>query len=353
MAHSTADVAALRPGATAAELERLAPAWDELASSLPSPMQQLAWLQAAVALPGLSLHALALDDGSAVAPLEARQGRLEAATVSRLYEPVDLLWRDGEALGRLADALARLRVPLLLRRVPAASPSPRALEAAYGRRAITAVRPQPALPVLELATCSQGAEAVLNRGRRSDLRRARRLAGELGEVEFQLLSPAPADASRLLSVALDVEARGWKGRAGTALAQDATRLPFYRRYTLERAAAGALRLAFLRIDGRPVAMQIAVEHANSLWLLKIGYDEAFARCSPGQLLLAEVIRLSATGGLHSIEFLGSAAPWTREWTRVERPCVAAAFYPLRPRSALPLAHDAGQILGRKLAARSA
>ncbi len=50
----------------------------------------------------------------------------------------------------------------------------------------------------------------------------------------------------------------------------------------------SLRIAFLRIAGRPVAMQIAVERAQRLWLLKIGYDEEYARCSPGQLLMLEV-----------------------------------------------------------------
>ncbi len=118
---------ALQVCTDAAALERTAPAWDELASSLASPMQQLAWLRAAPALAGLQLQVVALADGSAVAPLESRRGRLETATVSRLFEPVDLLWESEEALGRLCEELARLGSPLLLRRVPADSPSLRVL----------------------------------------------------------------------------------------------------------------------------------------------------------------------------------------------------------------------------------
>ncbi len=342
---------ALEACADADALEHTAPAWDELASSLPSPMQQRAWVRAALELPGLRLQAFSLEDGSAVAPLEARQGRLESATVSRLYEPVDLLWSSDEALGRLADELARLGRPLLLRRVPADSPSLAALEAAFGRRALVAVRHSPALPVLDLVR-GQDPEALLNSGRRSDLRRARRLAARGGEVETEFLSPSPANVRDVLSVALGVEVRSWKGRSGTALAQDRVRLPFYTRYALEQAEAGSLRVAFLRIAGRPVAMQIAVERAQRLWLLKIGYDEAYARCSPGQLLLLEVARRSVGDDLEAVEFLGSEAPWTRAWTRRERPCVAAAFYPRRARSAWPLACDASRLVGRKLATRS-
>lgn len=349
MTQSTRAAPSLQVAADAAALARTAPAWDELASSLPSPMQQLAWLRASVELPGLRLHVLALDDGSAVAPLESNHGRLETATVRQLYEPLDLLWENDRALGRLGDALARLSMPLLLRRVPAGSPSVPVLRTAFGRRAVTAVRDQPAMPVLELDGCSGEPEAMLNSGRRSDLRRARRLAAGQGDVDFEFLSPGPDDVHRLVSVALQVESRSWKGRAGTALAQDPARLPFYLRYTADQARSGSLRIAFLRIGGEPVAMQLAVERANSLWLLKIGFDAASARCSPGHLLMAEVVRRAAHDGLRTIEFMGAEAPWTREWTRDSRPCVAAAFYPLRARSARPFARDASHVLGSRLA----
>ncbi len=339
--------ARLRLCADTDALERVVPGWDDLTSSLRSPMQQLAWLRAAAELPNLRLHGLALDDGSAVAPLESRRGRLEVATVVQLYEPVDLLWQDEDALGRLGDGLAHIRAPLLLRRVPAGSPAVRILKEAFHRRAVVAVHRQPGLPVLELAGLEEEPESLLNSGRRSDLRRARRLAEQRGEVDVEVVSPSPADVGELLDIALRVEAHSWKGRSGTALAQDSVRLPFYRRYALELSRAGSLRIAFLRIDGRPIAMQLGVEHANRLWLLKIGYDQEYARCSPGQLLMLEVVRRAAAGGLETIEFLGSRAPWTETWTRQERPCVAAAFYPFRACSTLPLARDAGRLLGKQ------
>ena len=44
-------------------------------------------------------------------------------------------------------------------------------------------------------------------------------------------------------------------------------------------------------------MQVAVETGGRFWLLKVGYDERFARCSPGSLLLLETIRHAATTGV--------------------------------------------------------
>ena len=62
-------------------------------------------------------------------------------------------------------------------------------------------------------------------------------------------------------------------------------------------------------------MQMAVEDGGGLWLLKIGYDRAYGRCSPGMLLMRETIRYAAEAGLGRYEFLGCSATWTRVWTR--------------------------------------
>jgi CelD/BcsL family acetyltransferase involved in cellulose biosynthesis len=86
-------------------------------------------------------------------------------------------------------------------------------------------------------------------------------------------------------------------------------------------------------------MQLAIECGNRFWLLKIGYDEAFARCSPGSLLLLETVRYAALRGLHSYEFLGTAEPWTHMWTTCMRPCVSLLAYPANRRGLAAFAAD--------------
>jgi CelD/BcsL family acetyltransferase involved in cellulose biosynthesis len=73
-------------------------------------------------------------------------------------------------------------------------------------------------------------------------------------------------------------------------------------------------------------MQIAIECGNRYWLLKSSYDEAFARCSPGLLLLLACIRRAAVH-LRSFEFLGTPEGWTKAWTRQVHPCVSVRAYP--------------------------
>jgi len=131
----------------------------------------------------------------------------------------------------------------------------------------------------------------------------------------------PTELDPLLEEAFQVEASGWKGHKGTALASDLLRQSFYRRYAAAACEKGILRLSLLRIGGRAAAMQFAVEWGKRFWLLKIGYDEEFSRCSPGTLLMLETLRYAAGRGLQSYEFLGVVEPWLAAWTKQVRTCV--------------------------------
>ena len=124
-----------------------------------------------------------------------------------------------------------------------------------------------------------------------------------------------------------LEAAGWKGRTGSALLSDPHRRQFYEKYATIASEKGILRLSFMRIGGEVAATQIAVESGGRFWLLKVGYDEKFARCSPGHLLMVQTLRYAAERGLRTFEFLGSAEPWTQVWTTDVRPCVSVWAYP--------------------------
>jgi CelD/BcsL family acetyltransferase involved in cellulose biosynthesis len=170
-------------------------------------------------------------------------------------------------------------------------------------------------------------EGKLDSTRRQDVRRARRRAESQGPVRCEILAPRPAEVPALLDEAYRVEATGWKGRQRTALAFDAARGAFFRRLALATARRGWLRLAFLHIGDARAATQISLEAAGAHWVLKVGYDERFQRCSPGTLLTLETIRHAARTGLLSYEFLGSEEPWLRCWTREARACASVRAHP--------------------------
>ena len=328
--------------------------WDALAQS---PMQRHAWMHACaehLACPA-DLRTVIIGGAGgprAMAPLVKRGRRVpyfELLGARELGEPADLVYADEPSARALARALVQLGTAVMLPRVRATAVTVAAMKHAYRRAGIVRCRAASGAPYIELDDRWQGDEPPLDTGRRSDLRRARRRAEFLGPVRTDIACPIPAAFDAAFDEFVGVEGAGWKGRNGTALATDPVRQAFFRTYARAACRAGALRLCILRIGAQAAAAELAVESDGRLWLLKIGYDESFARCSPGQLLLADTVRYAARKGLQSCELLGAPEPWTHVWTDREHACVSISAYPARPMSLAVMAADAANAGRRKVA----
>lgn len=338
------------------EIDALETSWRELDRHVSYPLSQFSWTRACVsAFPVDSTpHIVAgfhKDDLVALAPLVKKRlhgvHRLFLAGVSEVFEPMDLAWTDERSLERLTAALARGGSPLFFERLSADSLTVQKLKRAYWGRAIVIARPQASCPYIALDDSWLDPEQHLNSGRRSDLRRARRKAEQVGQLTTEIHTPDLDELPQLLDTAFDVEAKSWKGEAGTALAHDAHRAVFYRQYAQAACVEGILRVCFLRINDRVAAMQLAVEQGDGFWLLKVGYDARFAQCSPGLLLMRDTIRYAVEAGLTSYEFLGRAEAWTEVWTKTEHPYVSVRVYPLGVRGLSALVADGADFLIRR------
>lgn len=281
-----------------------------------------------------------------------RPWRLTLPGALETREPMDLSWDSEPELADMAQALARQSSAVCLPRVPADSPSVAALTRAFKGRGVTLIRPAIGSPYIDLDDSWADPRQKFNAGRRSDFRRAERHADKLGGLHFEIHSQtSTTELDRLLDEAYAVEARSWKGQAGTALTLDAQLGPFHRAHAHAAMQAGLLRLAIMRVGGQAIGMQIALEWSNSIWLLKIGYDAAFSQCGPGNLLMMHTIADAAQRGLKAYEFLGSPAPWTAFWTNQLRDYVNIRFFPWSVRGQLALAQDMSQAVHARLAKR--
>ena len=271
-----------------------------------------------------------------------------------LGEPGDALCSDPHVARLLADAIAQYPRALQMARLPAGSLLIPALRAALAGKAFLRDGSARPTPTIKLDASWKDPASRFNSGRRSDFRRAERKASQLGRVSFEILSPARPEFDRLFDEAVAVEARSWKGEAGTALAIDTGRERFFRIFFRSAAELGQFRVAFMRIDGRAVAMQMGLECLDRFWLFKIGFDEEYGRCSPGTLLMLHTIGWAADRGLRGYELLGSAEPWISElWTREEHEYVGLSIYPFNVRGAVAFAADfVGWLRNRLVRAQS-
>lgn len=136
-----------------------------------------------------------------------------------------------------------------------------------------------------------------------------------------------------------IEAAGWKERNGSSLGQRKGLREFFLRYAALASRSGTLRLAFLDVDGTPIAAQLSVVYSNRFWVLKIGYDEAWSRCSPGWQLLAETMKYAFECQMKSYEFLGSDEPWLHGWVAERTGYRTIGYYPATLRGMYCLAAD--------------
>lgn len=129
-------------------------------------------------------------------------------------------------------------------------------------------------------------EASLSGKKRKELRRqANRLADE-GEVALTRQTDGEGIAD-WCDAFLALEARGWKGEAGSALASTEGTARLFRESLDGAAARGRLERLTLTLDGRPLAMLATFLTPPGAYSYKTAFDEDFARFSPGVLLQRE------------------------------------------------------------------
>jgi CelD/BcsL family acetyltransferase involved in cellulose biosynthesis len=300
-------------------IDELAPAWEELADQVAAPpWWRPAWVGAwwrAFGRGRLQLIAGRRGDRLVgVVPVERRGGELRST--SNYHTPsFGLLVADDHALRSLATALVQAAPrQLTISFLPEGQPSLAALEDASRRaRRPLLVRVLERCPYIPI----EGTWSDLLASRRGhlarEIRRRRRKLGARGRLELDV-QDGRQDLNRLLEEGFAVEAASWKGEGGTAIASTPATRAFYTEIAHWLAARGALRLSFLRLDGRPFAFDFAVEEGDRHSLLKTGYDAAFRADAPGVLLRASMIEQAFEHRLRRYDFLGKDDPWKREWT---------------------------------------
>jgi CelD/BcsL family acetyltransferase involved in cellulose biosynthesis len=134
-----------------------------------------------------------------------------------------------------------------------------------------------------------------HRSRFKDLRRRARRLAELGAVAHVTAAEGP-DLARLVAAFLDLERAGWKGQAGTAMACRPETAGLARALFAGGTGPVGIRADALTLDGRPIAVSLALIGGRTATLLKTAYDEDLRSHAPGLLLEAEIVRAChATG----------------------------------------------------------
>jgi CelD/BcsL family acetyltransferase involved in cellulose biosynthesis len=154
----------------------------------------------------------------------------------------------------------------------------------------------------------------VSKNMRGSLRAAQRKLDDHADVRY-LSTRDPDVLPGFFERFLAVEASGWKGEEGTrtAILLDEKLVRFYRQLFDTFGRGGKCEINLLETDGRVAAAQFALIAGQTLYLLKIGYDQELAEISPGNLLLAHTLtRLHAQGEVAHLNLI-TDVDWHSRW----------------------------------------
>lgn len=156
-------------------------------------------------------------------------------------------------------------------------------------------------PVIDLSQGFQAYSIKMKKQRRDQLfqasRRWRQMEREFGSVTFSAHEPDQDLLDRLLTIkAAQWSRSGWNKRFESKWERDLTRGLIY---TDEPDFGGILTV--LRVGDRPAALHLGLR-SNTVWHYWItAYESAFARYSPGLVMLCEMIKSAQSLGLKAID----------------------------------------------------
>ncbi|QHI99877.1 GNAT family N-acetyltransferase [Xylophilus rhododendri] len=211
------------------------------------------------------------------------------------------LWRGFIAALPSVDQVRVRRLPATIGELPnpfAALPGARQDESAHAAR----------LPA-SFAEYAAGRST----GLLADTRRQLRRLSDAGELRMLPLVEDPADLRLVMDALAEQKSRRWQQTG----AFDAFALPAFRSF-FDRLNSTPLQgvqavVSALMLDGKPIATHWGLRMGDTLYWLMPTYDEAWAKLSPGRVLMEAAIRRSIDDGLKVFDFTAGDEAYKFQW----------------------------------------
>ncbi len=149
---------------------------------------------------------------------------------------------------------------------------------------------------------------------RKNVNAAERKATARGEL--RLLSPENEEMlENILERGFNIEASGWKGEQGSAIAQAPQTRSFYENIARDFLKTGWLYLYLLENGGKDIAFYFCVGNYGVIRALKIGISREHSGIGPGMLITKKVLEdLHKCEKINTWDFCGGSARWKRDWS---------------------------------------
>jgi CelD/BcsL family acetyltransferase involved in cellulose biosynthesis len=260
-----------------------------------------------------------------IVPLQADRPRWGLLLMRTLGSPdcdhidlTDVLLADGESLNTWLPAMRRALRQHGVRWSAlhfASVPRTGAALRVHGRHATLGVYHAPRYScVIDCSRSYEQVAAGYSSRLRKNLKRGAQGLGRLGEVVLRRVSTMP-ELGPALEEFIRIEASGWKGAAGTATAirYNEQAHNFYQALYAQADPDGTAEINLLSVGGRVVAGQLCMVSGGSRSLIKIAFDQALQKLSPGTIMLDLLIRRMCDEAGPAELNLVTGTAWMDEW----------------------------------------
>jgi CelD/BcsL family acetyltransferase involved in cellulose biosynthesis len=242
------------------------------------------------------------------------------------------------AAGLLAAAKAAGAHALIISALPNGGPAAAAFRTALAREdRVTRVLHGESRAILDAtADAERMLQDTLGSKKLKELRRQRNRLADDGEVRFSV-SVSPQQTEAAFEQFLKLEAAGWKGKRGTALASQEGLTRFAKEAVRRLAPQGKVEVATLTRGADVIASGLIVRHGERAYFFKIAHDEKLSKCSPGVQLTLDITRyLCADDAVRSVDSTATADHPMIDHIWKGRLDIAETLIPLRAGYSAPL-----------------
>lgn len=158
-------------------------------------------------------------------------------------------------------------------------------------------------------------------------RYVRRASDEEMNIEFKTIRDPDAVDEALRRYG-ELESRGWKGRAGTAIHYDNQQGAFYRALLADFAKRDEALVFELCLNGKVVSSRLAIASGSMVTMLKTTFDENYSKYAPGRIALHETMKvLFDLNQYRTIETYTNAQKEQIDWATGRREITNLNIYP--------------------------
>jgi CelD/BcsL family acetyltransferase involved in cellulose biosynthesis len=139
------------------------------------------------------------------------------------------------------------------------------------------------------------------------------------------VATTPAEVGEAFDAYVDLEARGWKGAAG-ALANRPLEHTVLREFLVGAAATGQASVRALWVDDELAASHLCALAGSTQVLFKTSYNEEMAHLSPGNVLMADLVRSCCDDPAITAIDLVTDYSWHDRWKPEKHPTFRAQLF---------------------------